>query len=615
MFDFDEELKKLPARPGVYLMHGKNDEIIYVGKAISLKNRVRQYFQTSRKRTDKINMMISNIRWFEYIVTDSEVEALILECNLIKRYHPKYNTMLMDDKAYPFIRISINDDFPKISLAREMKKDNAKYFGPYTSVKDVKDIIEFIAKLYKIRTCNKIIKDGKNTKPCLNYQIKKCLAPCAGFISMSEYRGNIDKAISFLNGNYKDVVKMLEDKMMKASEELRFEDAATYRDLINSVYHISDKQKITSDEYMDRDIISYAIDKNDAIVMVFYERDGKILGREHFYMDVSEDNVIENFIKQYYGNSYRIPKEIFIPEEIDDLETIENLLSLRKGVKVSIKVPKKGKNKGLVELARKNAVIILNRNKDKIINEEKKTVKAVEEIDELLGINYTKRIESFDISNISGFNQVASMVVYEDGKPKKNDYRKFKIKSVTGPDDYSSMKEVLTRRFRHGLEEIDKMKDVNTSKEYGSFTRFPDMILMDGGKGQVNIAISVLSEFNLNIPVCGMVKDDHHRTRGLYFNNQEIAIEKNSEAFKLITRIQDETHRFAITYHRNLRGKEATHSVLDEIKGIGAVRKKALLKKYKSIEELKAASVEELKEIDGMDEKSAKSVFEFFNKK
>ena len=619
MFDIQEELKKLPTSPGVYLMHDEKDEIIYVGKAISLKNRVRQYFQTSRKRTAKIEQMVSRVKRFEYIITDSEVEALILECNLIKEHRPKYNTMLMDDKAYPFIRITVNEDFPRIMLARSMKKDSSKYFGPYPSATAVKDTIDLLAKIYKIRTCNrKLPKDMGQGRPCLNYQIGKCDAPCMGYISKEDYGKKVKETISFLNGNYKGVLEILTEKMEKAAELMEYEDAAKYRDLINSVKSVSIKQKITSDEYMDRDIIAYAMEGNDAVVQVFFVRNGKVLGREHFHIELAPHDtgmeVLENFIKQYYANSPYIPKELLIQEDIADREVIEKWLSIKRGQKVVIKHPVKGKKEQMVELAARNATIVLRQDKDKMKSEERKTKGAVREIDELLGLPYTKRMEAYDISDISGYDTVASMVVYEDGSPRRNDYRKFKIKTVIGANDYASMKEVLTRRFTHGLKEREDLKENNLDDDYGSFTRFPDIIMMDGGRGQVNVCLEVLEELGLDIPVCGMVKDDNHRTRGLYYNNVEIPIDKTSQGFRLITRIQDEAHRFAITFHRDLRSKGQVHSILDDIEGIGPARRKELIKHFKSIDNIKNASVEELSELSTMNEKAAQNVYSFFHR-
>lgn len=618
MFCIEEELKKLPGSPGVYLMHDEKDEIIYVGKAISLKNRVRQYFQVSRKRTAKIDQMVSKIKRFEYIVTDSELEALILECNLIKEHHPKYNTMLMDDKGYPFIKVTVNEVFPRIMIARNMNKDKAKYFGPYTSAGAVKDIIELLTKIYKIRTCNRnLSKDVGKGRPCLNYQIKRCSAPCMAYVSEGEYRDNVSKVIDFLNGNYAEVLKMLSEKMYAASENMEFEEAAAYRDLIKSVKIISEKQKITSDKDFDRDVIAYAMDGNDAVVQVFFVRGGKVLGREHFHVELAPHDlgrdVLTNFVKQYYGSAPFVPKELILQEEIDDVEIISKWLSEKRGQKVNIIQPKKGEKEKIVELARKNAEIVLSKDKDKLKIEEIRTKGAVREISEILSIPYAERIEAYDISNISGFDSVGSMVVYEDGKPRRNDYRKFRIKWIKGPNDYASMREVLTRRFTHGLEEKQKLKSDGRDEKLGSFNRFPDLIMMDGGRGQVNIALEVLEELGLNIPVCGMVKDDHHRTRGLYFENKELPIKRDSESFKLITRIQDEAHRFAITFHRDLRNKNQVHSVLDDIDGIGPARRRALMKELKTLDAIKEASVEELKKIPAMNETAAQKVYDFFH--
>lgn len=618
VFCIEEELKKLPALPGVYLMHDKDDTIIYVGKAISLKNRVRQYFQAGRIRSAKIEQMVSKINRFEYIVTDSEMEALILECNLIKEHHPKYNTMLMDDKSYPFIKVTINEEFPRVMFARNMKKDKAKYFGPYISAGAVKDTIELLTKIYKIRTCNRNLpKEVGKGRPCLNYQIKRCAAPCMGYINSKEYKENVKEVIEFLNGNYNDILKELEDKMYMASERMEFEEAAIYRDLITSIKAISSKQKITKDDTANRDIIAYAMEGNDAVVQVFFIRNGKVLGREHFHLELAPHDlgkdVITNFIKQYYGGSPFVPRELFVQEAIDDKEIIEKWLSAKRGQKVTVIQPKKGEKEKLVELASKNARIVLEQDKDRLKSEERRTRGAVREIDELINIGYTKRIESYDISNINGFESVGSMVVYEDGKPKKSDYRKFKIKGVKGPDDYASMREVLTRRFKHGLEELKEFDNDLEMQKYGKFTRFPDLILMDGGKGQVNIACEVLNDLGLDIPVCGMVKDEHHRTRGLFYNNEEILINKSGEGFRLITRIQDEVHRFAITYHRELRSKKQIHSILDDIEGVGEVRRKALMREFKSLDEIKEASIESLKSIPSMNESVAQKVYDFFH--
>ena len=612
MFNIEEELKKLPAKPGVYLMHDEKDQIIYVGKAISLKNRVRQYFQASRNKGVKIEQMVTHIKRFEYIVTDSELEALVLECNLIKEHRPKYNTMLMDDKGYPFIKVTTNEAYPRIMLAREMKKDKAKYFGPYTSAGAVKDTIDLIRKLYQIRSCNRNLpKDIGKERPCLNYHIKQCKAPCQQYISEEEYGKSIDEAIRFLNGHYDSILKDLEQKMQDASENMEFERAIEYRELLNSVKQIAQKQKITDSSGEDRDILAVAKDAEDAVVQVFFIRGGRLIGRDHFFLrNASEDSkskILESFIKQFYAGTPFIPSELMLQEELEEREILEQWLSKKKEQKVRIKVPKKGEKEKLVELARTNAALVLNTDKERLKREEGRTIGAVKEIEKLLGLSGIVRMEAYDISNTSGFASVGSMIVYEKGKPKRNDYRKFKIKSVQGPDDYASMEEVLTRRFRHGLEELENGEDM------GSFTVFPDLILMDGGRGQVNVALEVLQKLNLQIPVCGMVKDDSHRTRGLYYNNVEIPIDRHSEGFKLITRIQDEAHRFAIEFHRKLRSQGQVHSILDEIEGIGPARRKALMKHYASIEEIKNASVEELKTLPSMNEKSAKEVYRFFH--
>lgn len=563
-FNIQEELKKLPGKPGVYLMHDEKDAIIYVGKAISLKNRVRQYFQSSRNKGAKIEQMVTHISRFEYIVTDSELEALVLECNLIKEHRPKYNTMLMDDKTYPFIKVTVNEPFPRVMMARRMKKDKAKYFGPYTSAGAVKDTIELIRKLYHIRSCNRSLpKDIGKERPCLNYHIHQCYAPCQGYISREEYRKSIDEVVRFLNGNYDPILKELEEKMLDASENLEFEKAIEYRELLASVQKIAQKQKITDTAGDDRDIIAMASEGEDAVVQVFFIRGGRLIGRDHFYLKIAENDtkseILSSFIKQFYAGTPYIPAELMLPEEIEDQEIIEEWLTTRREHKVRLRIPKKGTKEKLVELAQKNAQMVLKNDKERLKREEGRTIGAVKELEKILGLTGIIRMEAYDISNTNGFDSVGSMVVYEHGKPKRNDYRKFKIKSVQGPDDYASMNEVLTRRFEHGLRERQD------ESETGGFQAFPDLIMMDGGRGQVNIALEVLEKLNLHIPVCGMVKDDNHRTRGLYFNNVELPIDRNSECFRLITRIQDEAHRFAITFHRQLRSKGQVHSILDDI--------------------------------------------------
>lgn len=620
MFDFDEELKKLPNSPGVYLMHDAKDEIIYIGKAVNLKNRVRQYFQSGKNKTVKILKMVSLIARFEYIVTDSEIEALILECNLIKEHRPKYNTMLKDDKGYPFIRVTLNEPYPRVKLARKMARDKSKYYGPYPSATAVKDTIDLLTKLYQIRTCNRVLpRDIGKGRPCLNYHIHQCDAPCMGYINEEEYKKKIESVTGFLNGNYAPVTKMLEERMYEASEDMRYEEAMGYRDLLNEVKHIALKQKMTLDETEDRDIIAYAKEYSDAVVQVFFIRGGKMLGREHFHISIApedeESELLSVFIKQYYGGSPFIPRELFLQEEVKDTKLIEEWLSGKRGGRVTIKVPKKGEKEKLVELAKKNALMVLEKDKEKIKREELRKIGAVRELEKLIGLSEIHRMEAFDISNTNGFESVGSMIVYEDGQPKRRDYRKFKIKTVDGPNDYASMKEVLTRRFSHGLEEQNELKEKGLDKELGKFTRFPDLLMMDGGRGQVNIALEVLGELGLNIPVCGMVKDDHHRTRGLYYNNVEIPIDVHGEGFRLITRIQDEAHRFAIEYHKSLRSKGQVKSILDEIEGIGPKRRLELMRYFKSLERLREATVEEIKEAPSMNEKSATSVYNFFHKK
>lgn len=612
MFDIQEELKKLPGRPGVYIMHDETDDIIYVGKAISLKNRVRQYFQSSRNKGVKIEQMVTHIRRFEYIVTDSELEALVLECNLIKEHRPKYNTMLMDDKAYPFIKVTVEEPFPRVMLARKMVKDKSKYFGPYTSAGAVKDTIELIRKLYNIRSCNrKLPKDIGKDRPCLNYHIHQCHAPCQGYISQEEYRKSVNEVIHFLNGNYEPILNRLKDNMDAASEALEFEKAIEYRELIASVQKIAEKQKITDTAGDDRDILAVATEHEDAVVQVFFIRGGRLIGRDHFYLKIAEGEktaeILSSFVKQFYAGTPYIPAELMLQEEIEDGEVIEEWLTRRREHKVYLRVPKKGTKEKLVELAQKNAQLVLEKDKERLKREEGRTIGAVKELERLLDLTGVVRMEAYDISNTNGFASVGSMVVYERGRPKRNDYRKFKIKGVKGADDYASMEEVLTRRFQHGLREMKE------GKEMGGFTAFPDLILMDGGKGQVNIALKVLDKLDLDIPVCGMVKDDHHRTRGLYYQNEELPIERNSECFRLITRIQDEAHRFAITFHRQLRSQGQVHSILDDIPGVGPTRRKDLMKHFENIEAIKNASVEELKELPSMNEKSARDVYEFFH--
>ena len=619
-FNIEEELKKLPGRPGVYIMHDENDAIIYVGKAISLKNRVRQYFQSSRNKGPKIELMVTRIRRFEYIVTDSELEALVLECNLIKEHRPKYNTMLKDDKTYPFIKVTVGEDYPRVLFSRSMKKDKSKYYGPYTSAGAVKDTIDLIRKLYKLRSCNRSLpKEIGNDRPCLNYHIKQCNAPCQGYISKEEYRKSVEDALDFLNGNYSPILKMLEDKMQQASDAMDFEEAITYRDLLSSVRQVAQKQKITNGDGEDKDVLALAADGTDAVVQVFFIRGGRLIGRDHFFVKIGlydkKATILNSFIKQFYSGTPFIPRELMLEVEVEEHELLEQWLTGKRGQRVFLRVPKKGTKEKLVELARENAAIVLNQDRERIKREEGRTIGAVKEIAQLLGMPRISRMEAYDISNISGFESVGSMVVFEKGKPKRSDYRKFKIKSVDGPNDYASLEEVLTRRFAHGLEEQKELKEKQMDQELGSFSRFPDLILMDGGKGQVNVALRVMEKLGLNIPICGMVKDDFHRTRGLYYENVELPIDDHSEGFKLITRIQDEAHRFAIEYHRSLRSKEQVHSILDDITGIGPARRKALMRSFQSLQAIREAGEEELARIPSMNAASARQVYEFFHRK
>ena len=617
MFQIEEELKKLPGQPGVYIMHDAKDAIIYVGKAISLKNRVRQYFQSSRDKTAKIKQMVSKIARFEYIVTDSELEALVLECNLIKEHRPRYNTMLKDDKTYPYIKVTASEEYPRILFSRQMKKDKNKYFGPFTSAGAVKDTIELIRKIYRIRACSrKLPQDMGKDRPCLYYHIHQCDAPCQGYISQADYQKSVKQAVGFLNGQYEPVMKYLEEKMRTASETMEFEKAIEYRDLLDSVRKVAQKQKITSQSMEDRDIIAMAKDERDAVVQVFFVRDGKLIGREHFHMNLtgseSKAEILNSFVKQFYAGTPFVPHEIWVQEELEDAEVIASFLTARRGQKVRFVVPKMGEKERLVELAEKNAKMVLSQDKEKIKREELRTIGAMNQIGSWIGLSGIKRVEAYDISNISGFESVGSMIVYENGRPKRNDYRKFRIRTVQGPNDYASMREVLLRRFSHGLEETKKLQAEGGDLAMGSFTRFPDLLMMDGGRGQVNIALEVLRELQLEIPVCGMVKADNHRTRGLYYQNVEIPIDHHSEGFQLITRIQDEAHRFAIEYHRSLRGKEQVRSVLDDIKGIGPARRKSLMRTFKTIEAVREASVEELEAAPQMNRAAAEAVYIFF---
>ncbi len=618
MFDIQEELKKLPAKPGVYLMHNAQDEIIYVGKARILKNRVRQYFQSSYKRSVKIEHMVSHIAYFEYIITDSELEALVLECNLIKEHRPHYNTMLKDDKSYPYIRVTVQEDYPRILFCRNVKRDKSKYFGPYTSAGAVKETIELMHKVYKIRNCSRVLpRDIGKERPCLYHQIRQCDAPCQGYISKEQYRENVEQALRFLNGDDKKILKDLEEKMLAASAAMEFEDAAEYRDLMNSVKRIGEKQKINDTGGDDRDIIALAKAGDEAVVALFFIRNGKLLGRDHFHMggigDSEKSEILMDFVKQFYMGTPFIPREILLQEEVPDTEILEKWLSDKRGGKVSFLTPKRGTKHKMMELAYKNAQNVLIKDSEKLKREEHRTIGAVHELEQLLGIRGLNRMEAFDISNTNGYENVASMVVFEKGKARRSDYRKFKIRTVAGPDDYRCMEEALTRRFSHGIRETAERSEKGLDPSLGSFTRFPDILMMDGGKGQVNVALKVLDDLGLSIPVCGMVKDDYHRTRGLYYNNEIIQFPKNSEAFRMITRLQDEAHRFAIEYHKSLRSKGQVHSVLDDIKGVGPARRKALMRYFKDIDKIRQASPDELMKAEGITARVADEIFSFFH--
>lgn len=623
MFHVEEELKKLPDKPGVYLMHDRNDTIIYVGKAVVLKNRVRQYFQSSRNLTPKIRQMVQHIAWFEYIVVDSEMEALVLECNLIKEHQPKYNTMLKDDKHYPYIRVT-QEAFPRIMLARERKRDKARYFGPYTSAQAVHDSIDLLKKTYYVRGCSRNLpKEIGKGRPCLYYHLGQCKAPCQGLISEEEYAANLEQVLAFLGGEYAPVTKRLKAQMTEAAQAMDYEKAAEFRDLLYSVERLAERQRADDADNGERDIVAIATAGDEAVAQVFFVREGKMVGREHYYLTGVEQEersaILTSFVKQFYSGTPYIPKEILLSAEIEEEDLIAGWLSERRGKKVYLRVPKKGEKEKLVELAEKNASMVLQKDAERIAEQEKRTKGAVKEIADWLGLTELRRIEAFDISNISGYENVASMVVFEDGKPKKTDYRKFKTKTVRGQDDYGSMREVLTRRFSHAKRELEELKNACKDRPLeeltamGSFTRLPELLMMDGGKGQVNVALQVLEEQGLAIPVCGMVKDDNHRTRGLYYNNAEIPVDTRSEGFHLITRIQDETHRFAIEYHRSFRGKEQTHSILDDIPGIGPARRRVLMRQFASLEELTQATEEELAKLPSMNQAAARQIYEFFH--
>ncbi|AUM97164.1 excinuclease ABC subunit UvrC [Clostridium botulinum] len=617
MFDLEYQLKNLPDKPGVYLMKNNLGEIIYVGKAKVLKNRVRQYFQKSQKHSEKVKAMVKNIEEFEYIITDSEMEALILECNLIKKYRPKYNILLKDDKHYPFIKVTLSEDFPRVISTRKVTKDGSKYFGPYVDGNSVKDIIELIKKTFPIRTCKKNIVEGaKPIRPCLNYQIGLCKAPCAQYINKSDYREIIDDVIKLLSGKQLDIVENFKINMEKAAENLEFEKAAMLRDKINVIEKIGEKQKIILNNFDNEDYISLYSDEKDTCFQVFFLRNGKIVGREHFIIedtfDTNSSTLISNFLKEFYGGTAYIPKIIYVPD-VEDRELLEQWLTLKKENKSTIKVPIKGEKKNILDLVQKNARTTLENFKLKYLQEKALYDNVLKDLKNILNLKEEPiRIEAFDISNIQGFDSVGSMVVFEKGRAKPSDYRRFKINTVKGADDYKSMKEILTRRFQHGLSEIKAIQDRKLNFSSGKFSVFPDLILMDGGKGQVNIALEVLNSFNINIPVCGMVKDNKHRTRGLIYNGEEIIINKYGSVMKFITRVQDEVHRFAISYHRSLRGKNSFHSLLDDIPNIGEKRKKDLLFNFKSIDNIKKATYEELLSIPSMDKKSAESVLKFF---
>lgn len=613
-FDIEEELKKLPEKPGVYLMHDKNDEIIYVGKAIRLCSRVRQYFQNGKKHSLKVEKMVPQVAWFEYIVTDSEMEALVLECNLIKEHRPRYNTMLMDDKAYPYIRVTLKEEYPRVMLARKrvLSGQTDRYFGPYPNAAAVKDTLELVHKLFGIRTCDRTLpRDIGRERPCLNYHIGQCMAPCRGTVSKEEYGAQVDRVLELLSGNYTRIRRELEERMKEAAANLAFEEAAKYRDFIDSVKHIAERQKITdSNSLEDRDLIACAIDGEDAVVQVFFVREGKLIGRDHYHVSVAQGDepnaVLTSFVKQYYAGTPYLPGEIYVEYPLEDEEQIAAWLGARKGRKVVLHVPKRGTKEHLLELAKENARLVLAKDKERIRREEQRTAGALRQLEGWLGLEGLFRLEAYDISNTSGLESVGSMVVFEGGKPKRSDYRKFRIRTVQGANDYASMYEVLTRRFERGIKQTDGED---------SFARMPDLLMMDGGRGQVNMALEVLRNLGLSIPVCGMVKDDRHRTRGLYYHNKELPIDTHSEGFHLITRVQDEAHRFAIEYHKSLRDKKEVHSILDDIPGIGEKRRRALMRAFGDIYAIRDASVQELAAAEGMNRAAAESVYAFFHEK
>ena len=618
MFDFEYHLKNLPDKPGVYLMKNSLGEVIYVGKAKILKNRVKSYFQNSKNHSEKVRVMVRNIAEFEYIVTDSEMEALILECNLIKKYSPKYNILLKDDKFYPFIKITTKDDFPRVFVTRNFAKDGSKYFGPYTNGAAVYETINLIYKIFPLRTCKLAIKEkGEPVRPCLNYHIKKCFGPCGGYIGKEEYGKMITDIIDILSGKDTYVTKMLKQEMETAAENLEFEKAASLRDKILAIEAIVEKQKIFKTMEGDEDFINIEQDEKDSCIQVFFSRDGKILGREHFLFENTANEsiaeILEEFIASFYGGTAKVPKTIYVPE-INEVELMEEYLTIKRGSKVWIKVPQKGQKKDMLEMVKNNARITLEKFKDKYLKDKEMNRISLQELQHLLELDeWPSRIEAYDISNIQGVDSVGTMVVFEEGRAKNSDYRRFKIKTVKGANDYDSMREILTRRFNHGLEEVKAIQERNLKLSAGKFSNFPDLIMMDGGKGQVNIALEVLESLNINIPVCGLVKDDKHQTRGIVYNNKELLINRSSNLMQLIRRIQDEVHRFAITYHRSLRDKRTLHSILDDIPNVGEKRRRALLMKFGSVDNIKKATIEELLEVPSIDKKSAESIYIYFN--
>ena len=618
MFDFEYHLKNLPSKPGVYLMKNSLGEVIYVGKAKILKNRVKSYFQNSKNHSEKVRVMVKHIAEFEYIVTDSEMEALILECNLIKKYSPRYNILLKDDKFYPFIKITVNDDFPRVFVTRNYSKDGSKYFGPYTNGTAVYETINLINKIFPLRTCKLLIKEGGETvRPCLNYHIKKCFGPCGGYISKEEYGKMINDVIDILSGKDTTVLKVLQSEMEEASMNLEFEKAADLRDKILAIKAIVEKQKIFKTMEGDEDFINIYKDEKDSCVQVFFSRDGKILGREHFiFENTAEDSIeeiLEEFITSFYGGTAKVPRTIYVPA-ISNVELVEEYLTIKRGAKVWIKVPQKGQKREMLEMVKNNAQITLEKFKDKYLIDKEINKIALEELQELLDLEiWPSRIEAYDISNIQGVDSVGSMIVFEEGRSKNSDYRRFRIKTVKGANDYDSMREILTRRFSHGLEEVKAIQESKLQFSAGKFSNFPDLIMMDGGKGQINIALEVLRDLNINIPVCGLVKDDKHATRGIIYNNEELIINRSSNLMQLIRRIQDEVHRFAITYHRSLRDKRTLHSILDDIPNVGEKRRRALLMKFGSVDNIKSATLEQLLETPSINNKAAESIYQYFN--